>query len=213
MPDTENDTAQTVLQHPAQTSSGSESPDAPKPSEAEPSASQGSDSNFNDSAFDPLPDTTKGGSQSITWMASEFVHHEKSTGWYVMLAVGSLLLAALVFILTKDAVSVGVVIIAGLLLGTYGAHQPRQLKYRLDNQGVGVGAKYYRYDEFKSFSIVPEGVFSSIVFMPLKRFGLPTTIYYAPEDEENILAILADKLPVEGHRHDAFDRLIRRIRF
>ncbi len=169
--------------------------------------------NLNDSMDESLPDTPDGDSQSITWMASEFVHHEKSTGWYIMLAVGSLLLAALVFILAKDAVSVGVVIVAGLLLGTYGAHQPRQIKYRLDNRGIGVGAKYYGYDEFRSFSIVPEGVFSSIVFMPLKRFGLPTTIYFAPDDEERILAVLADKLPFEPHKHDAVDRLIRRMRF
>ena len=130
-----------------------------------------------------------------------------------MLAVGVLLLAALIFLSTRDVVSVAVVVVAGLLLGIYGAHQPRQLEYRLDKQGVGIGQKQYGYDEFRSFSVVPEGAFASIVFMPLKRFALPTTVYYAPDDEDKILAVLSDQLPLEEYRHDAIDRLMRRIRF
>jgi hypothetical protein len=157
--------------------------------------------------------TTDKDGQSITWTASEFVAHDKSAGWYVMLAVGVLLIAALIFLSTRDAVSVAVVIVAGLLLGVYGAHQPRQLEYKIDNRGIGIGQKYFGYDEFRSFSVVPEGAFASIVFMPLKRFSLPTTIYFAPDDEDKILAILKDQIPFEEHRRDAIDSLMRRIRF
>jgi len=151
--------------------------------------------------------------QSVTWTASEFVVHDKSAGWYAMLAVGVLLLAALIFIIIRDLVSVTVVIIAGLLLGVYGSHKPRQLEYRIDKRGVGIGKRHYVYDEFKSFSVVPEGAFASIVFMPLKRFAVPTTIYYAPADEDRILAVLSDQLPFEEHRSDAVDSLMRHIRF
>lgn len=156
---------------------------------------------------------TDGNDPSVTWTASEFVAHDKSAGWYAMLAVVAVVLATLIYILTKDVVSVVVVIIAGLLLGIYGAHKPRQLEYRIDKQGVGIGQKYHGYNEFKSFSVVPEGAFSSIIFMPLKRFALPITIYYAPNDEERILAFLSDQLPFEEYRHDAVDKLMRNIRF
>jgi hypothetical protein len=161
------------------------------------------------------PDLTPNGddSQSVTWTASEFVAHDKSAGWYILLIAGTLALAVLVFFITKDVISVGVVIVAGLLLAVYGAHQPRQLEYVVNNSGIGIGQKHYSYHEFKSFSVVPEGAFSSLVFMPLKRFAVPTTVYYAPDDEDRILSILSDYLPLEEHRRDAVDSLMRRIRF
>ncbi len=61
--------------------------------------------------------------------------------------------------------------------------------------------------------MVPEGAFSSVVFMPLKRFAPPRTIYYAPEDEDRIVGLLVNRLPLEEHRADAVDGLMRRIRF
>ena len=152
-------------------------------------------------------------SQAVTWTASEFIAHDKSAGWYLMLAAGSLLLAGLVYLITRDFISVGVVIAAGLLLAIYGSHQPRQLEYTVNQQGIGIGQKHYAYDEFSSFAVVSEGTVSGLVFMPLRRFALPITIYYAPEDEEKIINVLADRLPLEEHRLDAVDRLTRRIRF
>lgn len=162
---------------------------------------------------EPTPAAGGGESQKVTWTASEFVAHDKSPGWYAMLMLGTLLLAALVFFITRDFISVAVIVVAGLLLGVYGAHQPRQLEYVVDQRGIGIGQKYHPYDEFKSFSVVTDGAFSSLVFMPLKRFAVPTTIYYAPADEERILDTLTDHLPLEEHRGDAVDSLMRRIRF
>ena len=163
------------------------------------------------SAIEPNGDDQSPG--SVTWTASEFVAHDKSAGWYARLAICAVLLAAVIFLLTRDPVSVTVVIIGGVLLGYYGSHQPRQLKYMVDNRGIQIDQKRHDYDEFKSFSVAPEGAFSSIVFMPLKRFAVPLTVYYAPDDEESIVGILSGQLPLEEHRPDAVERLMKRIRF
>jgi hypothetical protein len=149
----------------------------------------------------------------ISWTASEYVHHAKTGGWYLALAVCAVLVAGLVYLISHDWVSVGVVIAAAAVFGSYGSRQPRQLDYHLDGQGIGIGPKRYRYGEFKSFSVIPEGAFSSITFMPLKRFSPPISIYYAPEDEEKILALLSQYLPFEEPRRDAVDSFMRRIRF
>ena len=151
--------------------------------------------------------------QPITWQASEFVHHDKSFGWYFTLAATAMLLAALFYWITKDVVSAIVPLVSAVLLAAYGARHPRQLQYQVDSKGLQIGDKYYGYDEFKSFSILPEGAFSSVVFMPLKRFAMTTTIYFAPEDEESITKLLSARLPYEEHKLDATDRLIRNIRF
>ena len=150
---------------------------------------------------------------TITWTASEFIAHEKGIGWYAGLAVVAVIFAALIYVITKDRVSSGVVLAAASLLGIYSTHKPRQLEYRLDHRGITVGGRHFPYEGFRSFSIIPEGAFSSIVFMPMKRFALPLTLYHAPDDEAGIVNILSDQLPLEQRRPDAIDSLMRRIRF
>ncbi|PIZ63306.1 hypothetical protein COY17_00815 [Candidatus Saccharibacteria bacterium CG_4_10_14_0_2_um_filter_52_9] len=161
----------------------------------------------------PQPETPVQADSSISWTASEFVAHHKSAGWYGLLALAAAGIAGLILFITHDGISVAVVIVAALLLAVYAARQPRQLQYRLDGQGIIIGDKHYGYHEFRSFSVLPEGAFSSIVFMPLKRFAPPISIYYAPEDEDGILNLLSERLPFEQARRDAVDSLMRRIRF
>src|SRR6185312_239211 len=50
--------------------------------------------------------------RAITWTASEFIAHAKSFSWYTALGAGAAALAALVFLMTKDPVSVGVILVA-----------------------------------------------------------------------------------------------------
>ena len=119
----------------------------------------------------------------------------------------------MIYFLTKDSISAIAVVVGAFAFGYYGARQPRQLEYQLDSNGVTIGPKFYAYSGFRSFAIAPEGAFSSIVFMPLQRFAPLTTIYYAPDDEERIISLLSNIMPVEEHRSDFVDNLMRRIRF
>lgn len=152
-------------------------------------------------------------SSGITWTASEFVAHDKSAGWYLSLAIVAAAVALLVYVLTRDYISAGVVIFAAVLFGVYGSHKPRQLEYRLSQKGIDIDKKHYSFSDFKTFSVIPEGAFSSIVLMPLKRFAPPLSIYFAPEDEQRIIDLLTSILPFEERRRDAIDSLMHRIRF
>ena len=150
---------------------------------------------------------------SVSWTASEFVAHDKSSGWYLMLSVAALAIGVIIYLITRDIISVVVVAVAAIMLGIYGSHKPRQLEYSLDSHGIGIGQKQYTYDEFGSFAVQADGAFSGVVFMPLKRFSPPIYIYYPPEDEEKIIAVLSGRLPFEEHKRDAVDSLMKKIRF
>ena len=126
---------------------------------------------------------------------------------------GALVGAFLVWLFTKDKISAAVVLFGALMLGIYAGRQPRELQYRLDETGLTIGAKYYAYDNYRSFSVVAEGAFSSIMFMPLRRFAPAVSIYYAPQDEAAIIELLAVRLPSEDRGNDPIDRLMSRIRF
>ena len=149
----------------------------------------------------------------ISWTASEFIAHEKASQWYLTLAGVTVVLAVLIFILTRDIVSMIMIIFGASLFGVYAGRQPRQLPYQLSHHGLRIGQRSFDLQQFRSFSVVPEGAFSSIVLMPLRRFAPMTTIYYAPEDEDKIVEVLAAQLPYAEHKLDAVERLMRRIRF
>lgn len=171
-------------------------------------------------AFDPTiyddnfqPATQQQNDDVVQWTASEFIAHQKAGSWYALLILGAIVAAVLVWFVTKDVVSAIVIVFAAVLFATYAGHQPRQLSYQVDPSGLTIDQKYYDYNQFRSFSVVPEGAFSSIVFTPLKRFGTLTTIYYDPQDEQAIIGVISSRLPHEERRPDAIDNLMHRVRF
>lgn len=151
--------------------------------------------------------------EEVAWTASEFVSHNKGTGWYFLLAGGAFLLAVVIYFVTHDVISTGIIIFVALLLGISAARKPRVLNYQVNAAGLAIGDKFYPYPEFKSFAVMQEGAFSSIMFLPLKRFMPPITIYYDPQDEDKIIDVLSYYLPMENRSHDLIDNIIRRIRF
>lgn len=150
---------------------------------------------------------------SISWTASEFVGHHKSINWYMLLLFATSVVAMLVWLMTRDVISTFVVIFAGAIFATYAGRQPRELQYQIDPSGLTIGNKHFPYSDYRSFSVVPEGAFASIVLMPLKRFGTATTIYFGPDEGDEILRLLSSRLPHEQHKPDLLDSLLRRIRF
>lgn len=98
-------------------------------------------------------------------------------------------------------------------MGVYAARPPRQVTYQLDASGLSIGSKHFGYNEFKSFAVVPEGGINSIIFVHHKRFAPLTTIYLDPQGEDQIVNALSSRLPMEEHKIDAVEHLMRRIRF
>lgn len=150
---------------------------------------------------------------SIAWTASEFIAHHKSPGWYGAVLGCAVIVAAVVYLLTRDKISTTVVLIGAIIFAAYAARPPRQIGYRLDGVGLTVGEKYYDLDGFRSFFVVREGAFSSVTFLPLKRFAPLLTIYYDPADEEKVLGLLGESLPMEQRGPDAIDNFMKKIRF
>lgn len=164
----------------------------------------------------PEPDkeiTANPSSTQIEWTASEYIANPKSSGWFGLLMLGSVVLAAVVYVITRDFVSTGVIIFLAIIVGVFAARQPKTLTYKIDNTGVHIGERHFPYDTFKFFSIGYEHAIGFISLMPLRRFMPPLTIHYSPQDEERIAETLANYLPYEEHKLDAVDAITRRLRF
>jgi len=150
---------------------------------------------------------------AVSWTASEFIAHDKAPSWYAGLAAAAFLLAVAIYFLAHDWISIVVIIIITAIFGVFAGRKPRVLNYELDQSGLHIADKFYPYADFKSFSVMEEGGINGIWLMPLKRFMPSITIYYAPPDEDGIMQVLGNYLPLEEREHDMVDRLMRKVRF
>ena len=155
----------------------------------------------------------EGATRSIDWTASEFIAHEKSMAWYAVLALITVISSGIVFVIGRDWITVIIFIMVGIILGVAAGRKPRQMQYRVDDSGFHIGKRSVPFTNFRSFAIDEEGPFANLVFLPNQRFMPITTAYVDPKDEDEIMAILGDYLPIEHHRPDFIERLMRRIRF
>ena len=150
---------------------------------------------------------------TVTWTASEYITHQKTLGWYALLALAAAALAAIAWLVTRDVFATVTVLVGLLLLAVYASRKPREQSYRLDGAGITIGNRVYGYQEFRSFAIVPEGAFLSVEFTPLKRFAMYTTIYFDPRDADRIVDVLSQFLPMDEPHANLADSLMRRIHF
>lgn len=149
----------------------------------------------------------------ISWTASEFIEHSKSLVWYLILILGAVIVAGLVWLWTRDTITAVTIVVVAVVLAIMGAKKPRDQQYKLDSKGVYIGGRFSPYNEFKSFTLIKRGAFYSLVFTPLKRFGLYKSVYFDPADEEKIMAILTSYLPMEESKRDLLDELMWKVRF
>jgi hypothetical protein len=158
----------------------------------------------------PLPERHA----EVSWVAEEFIAHEKSLLWYLALIIITLGLALMVLLLSHDKVSTTLIVIIGIIFGAAAGRQPRSLQYLLDDKGITINRAFRPYGDFKSFAVVEEGEINTIIFMPLKRFTLPLSLNVGENETDEVVAKLSDYMPNDQtHGHDAIDRFVQRIHF
>jgi hypothetical protein len=159
------------------------------------------------------PRKTGGNKTPITWTASEYIDHEKGASWYSLLFVSTLALGTVIYLLTRDFLAAGTILILGVIIAVAARRRPQQVEYKLSDAGLKIGEKSYSFSSFRSFYIVKDGDLHSISLIPLKKFTPALSIFFDPADEKRITERLSEHLPYEEHTLDSVDRLARRLRF
>jgi hypothetical protein len=152
-------------------------------------------------------------SESISWNASEFLHHEKSGSWYVYVSIVALVLAGGIYFATKEIFSVVVIILIAIAFGVFGAMKPKVLEYSIGPSGIQIGNKHFNFEAFRSFAVIEEGALPSIQLLPQKRLALALTLYCEPKDADKIIKILGEYLPFEHQDRDFIDKFASKIHF
>ena len=164
--------------------------------------------------YEPTPSSHAEHSvKAVTWTGSEFIARHKTATWYFGLAGVTLLLTAIIYFVSKDLATVVFVAIVALLFGFIASRKPRQLSYLVNQNGLQVGNKSYIYSDFLSFSLQRDGGIGYISFLPIKRLHNELSIYYPPDQEQEIFDTLSDSIPYQQRKEGLTDKLIRLIQF
>ena len=149
---------------------------------------------------------------SFTWEASEYVFHEKSTVWYLVLwVIAAVLVGGLA--LLHQWLSIVVVVVTALAVMVYSRKEPRTLTYALDDQGISIDGKLSSYHLFKSYSAHQEVSWREIDLEPARRFAPRLTVLCEAENFDMIEEILDGHLPRVDRDPDWIEQVTRYIKF
>lgn len=158
------------------------------------------------------PPKQPSGSSSITWTATEYAHHDRGLGWYILLVLATIGLAAGVYFITKDYFATGAIVALGIIVGVYAIRKPSQVTYELTDDGLKIGQKFFSFGQFRSFSVIRSEGPSYVSLMPLKKLMPPVEAYFAAQDEEKITDLLGKHLPYDEKKVSSIDRLSHKLR-
>jgi hypothetical protein len=147
----------------------------------------------------------------IRWEAPEYTHHERSLGWFIIFGIVTLVLAVAAVLIIKSITFAILVPVMAVALFIYTQHAPEVLRYTLSRKGLHINDKLFPYNQFKSFGIVEHNGMHSAVLVPRKRFQLGQTVYFPTEVGEQLVDMLASRLPMKELEPDALDRLLARL--
>lgn len=168
------------------------------------------DSFFED---DFSPEQMQDPGESLSWKASEYVHHNKTTMWFAMGGLLAVVLAVAFWFILKDVTTVVLIIVMSVALFRFANRQPQTMEYTLDSRGLTIGGAEYDFSNFRSFSIMQDNGIFNIELDPLQRYRPSLSIFFAPEDGDKIIDILSNFLPLEEKDPDFIDKLLRKARF
>jgi hypothetical protein len=149
----------------------------------------------------------------FNWSAPDSFSIRKSILWYLILIIGTVVIASAIFLITKDKITTGVILLSGFLIGVYATKKPKMVDYQLTKYGFAINGRRYKFGSYKSFSVIQHGDFRSAVLIPLKRFLPRMYINFDSSTEQKITAVLSGILPKETSRNDPIDKILIKIGF
>lgn len=150
----------------------------------------------------------------INWQAPEFEERPKGVSWYWL----SIIIAAIILgisIWQKNFLFGFFVVIAEMLVITWGNREPGMVAFSLDDKGLSVGQhKKYSYAELDKFSVEESESEWKNIFLHFKSRFKPSLKIKAPASKiEEIKANLSSIVPEADHQPSLMDSIEEFIGF
>jgi len=161
-----------------------------------------------------LENQQKNDSILISWQAPEFIRHEKSRSWFIVLGILSALLIIVTYLM-KNYLFILIIVLAAFLIFVQAKKYPRKIKFEITNDGITIDQEKYSFSDFKSFWIFeeeePQMQFLSLLTKKLTQPHL--TIPLGDKKPEEIKTVLLKFIPEKKHEETLSDILAKKIKF
>jgi len=149
----------------------------------------------------------------LEWQASEYVEHEKSAKWFIVLGLVALVFVALAVFLLHNYMFAVLIVVMAIAVALWARRPATEMHYKLEPAGVWVGTKFFALHDFRSFGVLQEGAIYAVVLLPIKRFSPGVTVYFPEELGEQIVDVLGTSLPMEEITPDWIDSITHKLNF
>lgn len=148
----------------------------------------------------------------VRWQAPEYVQQNHEMVWYVGFGAVVLALIAVAIFVFKSPTFAVLVPVMAVALVLYVRRPPTTIDYIVSRKGIYINDRLYTFDQFKAFGVVAQEAGNYVTLTPRKRFQLGLHIYFPADIGENLVDMLAARLPMKETKPDIVDRLLAKLR-
>lgn len=106
------------------------------------------------------------------WDFPEYNQYKRSKGWYMV--TGMLFTLALIYsISTANFLFIVILILIAIIIIFHGRQSPGEVKFKIYEDGVEVGSKFYEWEGIKNFRVVYQPPNVKRLYFDLKRALIP----------------------------------------
>ena len=132
--------------------------------------------------------------------------------WYIGFGAVVLALIAIAIFIFKSPTFAVLVPVMAVALVLYVRRPPTTIDYIVSRKGIYINDRLYTFDQFKAFEVVAQEAGNYVTLTPRKRFQLGLHIYFPADIGENLVDMLAARLPMKETKPDIVDRLLAKLR-
>ncbi len=143
----------------------------------------------------------------ISWKAHEYLHQEKTTDWYWIVAIVTISIA-LISIILNNIIFAILIIVASFTLTLFSSIKPKLIDIEVGPMGVTLNNIRYPYNNLESFWIETRDRHPRIIFKSKKIFMPFIVAFLDSVDPEAIHQILINHLPEQEHLEPFFEKLL-----
>ena len=147
----------------------------------------------------------------LRWEAPEYHQHARGARWYMIFALITIILMAVSIVAMHAWTFTILIAVMAVAVVMYTRRPPEVIRYTLSRKGLHINDKLFAFSQFKSFGVLTHNGLNSVVIVPRKRFQLGQTLYFPTEVGEQLVDMLASRLPMKEVEPNAIDRLLARL--
>jgi hypothetical protein len=131
----------------------------------------------------------------LSWIAPEYIQHQKSARWYAIAIIALLAFLAWAFYTNNWTMAAAFIVFAAVYqyLSTY--HPPKNIKIIVTEMGVGLGHMFFPYSHIQAFWIIYKHDLKTLNLRVSKHFFSDVTIHLNTQNPVEVRHYLVGQIP------------------